>query len=205
MRADNYFSTNTDLTFYYDKVIDWQRLVPLCAEAADAARPAATASSWREILTVAGAYVGRQISQRAAEVDRLGTPHSGDIKVSPPMAENLRGLAEMGLIGLGIPREYGGEGMPFAIASGVFEMLARADAATMVQYAFYSSPAAMILRFGSDAQKERWVPRLARGEVIGWVAMTEPEAGSDVGNLRTTAARQPDGTHSALRATGLTW
>src|SRR5438874_11382955 len=193
MRADNYFSTNTDLTFYYDRVIDWQRLVPLFAEAADAARPAETASSWREILTVAGAYVGRQISQRAAEVDRLGTAHVGDIKVSPPMAENLRGLAEMGLIGLAIPREYGGEGMPFVVQSALFEMLARADAATMVQYGFYSSPAAMILRFGSDGQKQRWVSRLARGEIIGWVAMTEPEAGSDVGNLSTLATRQSDG------------
>jgi alkylation response protein AidB-like acyl-CoA dehydrogenase len=143
---------------------------------------------------VAGDYIGRQISARAAEVDRLGTPHTGDIKVSPPMAENLRGLAEMGLIGLGIPREYGGEGMPFVVHSAVFEMLARADAATMVQYAFYSSPAAMILRFGSDAQKQRWVPRLASGESIGWVAMTEPEAGSDVGNVSTTATRQADGT-----------
>src|SRR5713226_7867877 len=194
MRAENYFNANKDLTFYYEKVIDWDRLVPLFADAEDAARPSATAASWREVLGVAGDFVGRQISQRAAEVDRLGTPHSGDIKVSPPMAENLRGLAEMGLIGLGLPREYDGEGMPFVVHSAVFEMLARADAATMVQYAFYSSPAAMIVRFGSDAQKERWVPRLARGEVIGWVAMTEPEAGSDVGNLSTTATRQADGT-----------
>src|SRR5437764_13482630 len=84
--------------------------------------------------------------------------------------------------------------MPFVVHSSGFEMLARADASTMFQYAFYSSPAAMILRFGSDAQKERWVPRLAKGEIIGWVAMTEPEAGSDVGNLSTTATRQPDGT-----------
>src|SRR5207253_6877530 len=110
------------------------------------------------------------------------------------MAENLRGLAELGLMGLGIPREYGGEGMPFVVHSAVFEMLARADAATMVQYAFYTSPASMILRFGSDTQKQRWVPRLASGEIIGWVAMTEPEAGSDVGNIGTTATRQPDGT-----------
>jgi alkylation response protein AidB-like acyl-CoA dehydrogenase len=73
-------------------------------------------------------------------------------------------------------------------------MLARADAATMVQYGFYSSPAAMIVRFGTDAQKRRWVPSLATGEMIGWVAMTEPEAGSDVGNLSTSATRQPDGT-----------
>ncbi len=194
MRAENYFSANQDLTFYYERVIDWERLVPLVAEAEDAARPSETASSWREVLGIAGDYVGRQISQRAAEVDRLGTPHTGDIKVSPPMAENLRGLAEMGLIGLGIPREYGGEGMPFVVHTGVLEMLGRADASTMVQYAFYSSPAAMILRFGSDAQKEQWVPRLATGETIGWVAMTEPEAGSDVGNISTSAARHSDGT-----------
>jgi 3-(methylthio)propanoyl-CoA dehydrogenase len=116
------------------------------------------------------------------------------VKVSPPMAETLSGLADLGLIGLGIPREYGGEGMPFSVHSGVFEMLARADSAAMVQYAFYTSPAAMIIRFGSDEQKQRWVPRLARGEVIGWVAMTEPEAGSDVGNVSTTATRQADGT-----------
>jgi alkylation response protein AidB-like acyl-CoA dehydrogenase len=84
--------------------------------------------------------------------------------------------------------------MPFVVASAVFEMLARADPATMVQYAFYTSPAAMIMRFGSDRQKQRWVPQLAHGEIIGWVAMTEPEAGSDVGNVSTTATRQADGT-----------
>src|SRR5438270_7278763 len=178
MRAENYFSANKDLRFYYDKVIDWQRLVPLFAAADDAAPPSATASIWRDVLGVAGDYVGRHVSARAAEVDRLGTPHTGDIKVSPPMAENLQGLAALGLIGLGLPREYGGEGMPFVVSSAVFEMLARADAATMVQYAFYSSPAAMIARFGSDAQRQRWVPPLAMGEMIGWVAMPEPEAGS---------------------------
>jgi alkylation response protein AidB-like acyl-CoA dehydrogenase len=194
MQAENYFDTNRDLTFYYTKVIDWDRLVPLYAEPEDALAPAQTASSWREVLSVAGDYIGRQVSARAAEVDRLGTTHQGDIKVSPPMAENLRGLADLGLIGLGIPREYGGEGMPFVVHSALFEMLARADASTMVQYAFYTSPAAMIARFGSEGQKQRWVPRLARGEIIGWVAMTEPEAGSDVGNISTNATPQPDGT-----------
>src|SRR5205814_6978465 len=122
------------------------------------------------VLSVAGDFVGKEVSQRAAEVDRLGTPHKGEIKVSPPMAENLRGLAELGVIGLGVPREYGGEGMPFVMQAGMLEMLGRADAATMVQYAFFTSPAAMLLRFGSDTQKHRWVPRLAKGEIIGWVA-----------------------------------
>src|SRR5215471_16419286 len=194
MKNENYFTANPDLSFYYETVIDWDRLVPLYAAAEDAQQPGVTAGSWREVLGVAGDYVGRQVSARAAEVDRLGTPHSGDIKVSPPMAENLHGLAELGAIGLGVPREYGGEGMPFVTQAAMLEMLARADASTMVQYAFFTSPAAMILRFGSDAQKQRWVPRLARGEVVGWVAMTEPEAGSDVGNVSTTATRQSDGT-----------
>lgn len=194
MKADNYFKANRDLAFYYEQVIDWQRVVPLFADAQDAAEPAVTAAAWRDVLDVAGDYVGRQVAGRAAEVDRLGTPHTGPITISLPMAENLRGLAELGLMGLGLPREYGGEGMPFVVQAALLEMLARADASTMVQYAFYTSPAAMIVRFGSDAQKQRWVPRLARGEVCGWVAMTEPEAGSDVGNISTQATRQADGT-----------
>jgi 3-(methylthio)propanoyl-CoA dehydrogenase len=188
MKAENYYSANKDLAFYYEKVIDWDRLAPLFDATSD------VAGAWRDVLGMAGEYIGKEVSSRAPEVDRLGTPHTGDVKVSPPMAETLSGLAELGLIGLGIPREYGGEGMPFSVHSGVFEMLARADSAAMVQYAFYTSPAAMIIRFGSDEQKQRWVPRLARGEVIGWVAMTEPEAGSDVGNVGTTATRQADGT-----------
>src|SRR6266545_451860 len=194
MRTENYYSAYGDLAFYYERVIDWDRLVPLFAEPDDTAQPGDTAATWRDVLGMAGDYVGKEISARATEVDRLGTPHKGDIKVSPPMAENLRGLAELGLMGLGILREYGGEGMPFSVQAAVFEMLARADASTMVQYAFYTSPAAMILRFGTDTQKRRWVPRLASGEMCGWVAMTEPEAGSDVGNVSTTAVRQADGT-----------
>src|SRR2546430_12541342 len=146
MRSDNYFSTNKDLTFYYEKVIDWQRLVPLFAEADDALRPSETAGSWRDVLGVAGDYIGRQISARAAEVDRLGTPHTGDIKVSPPMADNLRGLAELGLMGLALPREYGGAGMPFVVPSAVLAVPGPADAAAMVPTAFYFSPAAIIQR-----------------------------------------------------------
>jgi 3-(methylthio)propanoyl-CoA dehydrogenase len=185
MRLENSYTTNHDLRFYYEQVIDWQRLASLYGEAVE---------SWREVLDVAGDYIGKQVAGRASEVDRLGTPHKGEITLSPPMNETLNGLAELGLTGLSIPTEYGGAGFPFVVQGAVFEMLARADSAAMVQYAFYTSPAAMILRFGSDAQKQRWVPRLASGEIIGWVAMTEPEAGSDVGNVSTTATRQPDGT-----------
>lgn len=200
MLVENVYSGNPDLKFYFEQVIDWDRLVPLYADretsgsAASAASSATTAGSWRDVLEVAGDFIGREIAPRASDVDRIGTGHaSNDIALSAPMLENLTGLAELGLIGLALPRQYGGEGMPFTTQGAVLEMLARADAATMVEYAFYTSPAAMIARFGSEAQKELWVPRLARGEVIGWVAMTEPEAGSDVGNISTYATQTADG------------
>ncbi len=193
MKSENYYSANKDLTFYFEKVIDWDKLVPPFKEPGDTTPNADIAATWRDVLGMAGEYVGKEISQRAIEVDRLGTPHKGDIKVSPPMAQNLGGLAELGLIGLALPREYGGEGMPFSVQAALIETLARADAATMVQYAFYMSPATMIVRYGTEDQKRAWVPRLAKGEIIGWVAMTEPEAGSDVGNVATYARRQADG------------
>lgn len=189
MGLDNYYASNRDLRFYYEDVIDWQRLARLYTDDPDAA------ASWREVLNVAGDYIGHHVAARAPEVDRLGTPQRGkDIQVSMPMAENLRGLADLGLMGLSLPPEYGGIGAPFVISGAVFEMLARADASTMMQYAFCVAPAMMILRFGSDAQKRRWVPELASGHLTGWVAMTEPEAGSDIGNISTAATRQPDGT-----------
>jgi hypothetical protein len=97
MRNENYYLANSDLTFYYEHVIDWQRLVPFYAEAADAERPDETASTWRDVLAMAGDYVGKEISSRAAEVDRLGTPHKGEIKVSPPMARG--GVRDAGASG----------------------------------------------------------------------------------------------------------
>jgi alkylation response protein AidB-like acyl-CoA dehydrogenase len=72
------------------------------------------------------------------------------------------------------------------------EMISRACASTMVQYAFYLSPATMLLRFAPEELKRKYVPKLARGEISGSVAMTEPQAGSDVGRVATTAI-QVDG------------
>ena len=70
-------------------------------------------------------------------------------------------------------------------------MIARACPATMVEFGIgFTEPAAMILRFGSEEQKRMWVPRVIRGEVKGAVAMTEPQAGSDVGNVQTAAREE---------------
>ena len=183
----NYFLENEDLVTTFDRVVRWDEIVPL-SEGPDA-NVADTVSTWREVLSVAGEYIGSEVAKRARQVDELGVIRdNGRVSLSAPLQQNLKGLAELGLVGLSFPKEYGGSGLPFTVTAFVIEMLARACASTMIQNGIaYTAPAAMIYRDGSEEQKERYLPALARGEISGAVAMTEPEAGSDVGNLSTTA------------------
>ncbi|HEV8459499.1 MAG TPA: acyl-CoA dehydrogenase family protein, partial [Gaiellaceae bacterium] len=103
-------------------------------------------------------------------------------------------LAELGLMGVCIPEAYGGAGADFLSYILVLEELSRADAGVGVTVAVHTSATTLpILVFGTDEQKARFVPPLARGEVIGAFALTEPEAGSDAGSLRTRAEPSGDG------------
>lgn len=192
MRTGNYFLENDDLMLSFDRLVDWEPLVRLVE--GEGAPAAEAVSSWRDALVLAGRYVGTEVSGRAAAVDALGVERAdGRIEMNEPIRQNLRGLAELGLIGLSLPAAYGGAGLPFTVTAMFVEMLARACPSTSVQYAFYTAPAALILSFGTEEQKRRFLPRLARGEVIGAIAMTEPQAGSDVGLVATTATREGGG------------
>ncbi len=101
-------------------------------------------------------------------------------------------LAELGLLGVCIPEQYGGGGADFLSYVLVLEELSRADAGVGVTVAVHTSAATLpILTFGTDEQRSRFVPPLARGEVLGAFALTEADSGSDAGSLRTAA--RPDG------------
>ena len=121
----------------------------------------------------------------AAEIE----PHAADWDREHRFPEELFGkLAELGLMGACIPEEYGGAGADFLSYILVLEELSRADAGVGVTVAVHTSAVTLpILRFGTDEQKSRFVPPLARGETLGAFALTEPEAGSDAGSLRTSA------------------
>jgi len=102
-------------------------------------------------------------------------------------------LAELGLMGVCVPEEYGGAGADFLSYILVLEELSRADAGVGVTVAVHTSAVALpILTFGTDEQRARFVPPLARGEHLGAFALTEPGAGSDAGSLRTTAVADGD-------------
>jgi alkylation response protein AidB-like acyl-CoA dehydrogenase len=97
-------------------------------------------------------------------------------------------MAELGLMGMPIPEQYGGGGtdtLSYAIA---IEELTRVDSSAAITVAAHTSLGTMpIYLFGSDEQKERWLPDLASGRKLAAFGLTEPGAGSDAGNARTTA------------------
>src|SRR5215208_2978149 len=138
----------------------------------------------REIQTLARDFAQAEIEPNAAAWDRA---HHFP-------RELYARLAELGLMGVCVPEEYGGAGADFIAYILVLEELSRADAGVGVTVAVHTSATTLpILTFGTDEQKSRFVPPLARGEVIGAFALTEAEAGSDAGSLRTRAEPAADG------------
>src|SRR4051812_2973010 len=100
-------------------------------------------------------------------------------------------LAELGLMGVAVPEAWGGAGMDTVSYALALEEISRACASTgvimSVQNSLVCDP---ILTYGTDAQKQRFLPGLASGKALGCFALSEPEAGSDAGAQKTSAARR---------------
>ncbi|MDP9375537.1 MAG: acyl-CoA dehydrogenase family protein [Chloroflexota bacterium] len=109
-----------------------------------------------------------------------------------PLAE-LRAAAEVGLTGLGLPERYGGTPADAVGTALVYEEIARVSASVCVILSVHNSLVAHIIDlYGDDEQKARYLPRLARGEILGSYALTEAGSGSDAGAMKTTARREGD-------------
>ena len=107
--------------------------------------------------------------------------------------ETIKKMAKLGLLGLTIPEEYGGayvDGVSYAI---VIEELSRVCASTGVITAVHNSIAPFpIIKYGTEEQKRKYLPSLARGEYLGAFALTEPNAGTDAASIQTTAEKEGD-------------
>ncbi len=102
--------------------------------------------------------------------------------------ETIPKLAELGLLGVPFPEDVGGAGLDYVAYSIVVEELSRVCGTTGITVAAHTSlGTGPIFHFGTEAQRQRWVPRLASGEMLAAFGLTEPEAGSDAKATRTTA------------------
>jgi alkylation response protein AidB-like acyl-CoA dehydrogenase len=128
-------------------------------------------------------FAQNEIAPRAAEVD----------KTEEFPADNIRRMAELGLLGLPYPEEYGGGGGDYVSYAIAVEEIARSCGSTALVYAAHVSlGCGPIYYFGTEEQKKRWLPHLCSGQGLAAFGLTEPEAGSDAGATRTTAIRDGD-------------
>ncbi|MCA3732250.1 MAG: acyl-CoA dehydrogenase family protein [Phenylobacterium sp.] len=117
-------------------------------------------------------------------------PHSArwdEEKVFP--VQTLRAAAALGFAGLYVREEVGGSGLSRLDAALVFEELSRGDVSVAAYISIHNMVSWMIDRFGNDAQRQRWLPRLATMELLSSYCLTEPGAGSDAASLATRAER----------------
>ena len=132
------------------------------------------------IRDTAHAFAREQLAPNAAARDREGA--------FPEDA--LRQMGELGLLGMLVPEAWGGAGADHVSYALAIEEVAAGDGACSTIMSVHNSVACMpILRYGTDAQKERFLRPMARGELLGAFALSEPQAGSDAANLRTRAKR----------------
>ena len=123
-------------------------------------------------------FAETRVAPVAAEIDREARfPY-----------ELVAEMAELGLMGIPIPEEYGGAGADTVSYAIAIEELTRIDSSVAITVAAHTSLGTMpIYLYGTDAQKEEWLPRLASGQALAAFGLTEPDAGSDAGATRTTA------------------
>src|SRR5690242_11614966 len=144
----------------------------------------------REIQHLAQDFAEHEIAPFSAQWDR-------DAYFEPALVQKLGAL---GFLGMLIPEEYDGLGLDTLTYLVALEEIARADASAAVMLSVHNSmPTQMILKWGSAEQKERFLKPMARGEMLGGFALSEPEAGSDAASLRTQAVR--DGSDWILNGT----
>jgi len=197
----NLFRDNPDLQFHFREAVQWERFVPLWEEGfrfEDGPRNLAEARELYEAsLSELGEYAAREIAPRAREIDAEGVGfEAGEVVLPRALLQNIEGLKRLGVMAPNIPRAAGGFNFPFTVGVAMMEILSRACTNTLLRYVFYQAPAVSILRFGTPEQIARWVRPLAEGEISGAVAMTDPEAGSDVGRIATVAV--PEAGHWRL-------
>jgi len=148
------------------------------------------------VLVEAGRFAGDVIAPLNRVGDKSGTPFKDGAVITPPgWKQAYTAWAAAGWNGLAAPAEWGGQELPHAVNAACIEMWNSGSMAFGIGPALTMAAIDALAAYGSDELKRRYLSQLISGEWMGTMQLTEPQAGSDVGALRTRATRAPDGSY----------
>ena len=141
-----------------------------------------------------------EIEPLADRFDHEGVhAHNGEVILPQGMKEIFQKMAESGLMGIFVPEEYGGGGLPYTFYTAVIEIISSACPSIGVALAVHGTAIDSVESLGTPEATQKYLPQLASGEMMGAIAFTEANAGSDVGNSKLAADRHGD--HYVLNGT----
>src|SRR6202051_971703 len=148
------------------------------------------------VLAEAGRFASDVIAPLNRVGDKFGTPFKDGIVTTPPgWKEAYTAWAAAGWNGLASPAEWGGQELPHAVNAACVEMWNSASSAFGIGPVLTMAAINALAQHGTETLKETYLPKLISGEWMGTMQLPEPQAGSDVGALRTKAERAPNGTY----------
>lgn len=184
---------NDGVLLYLDHLVDWDTFFRW--RKGDDCDVATERETLRVVLDTA-ADVCESIEGDARQGwDQAAELRDGEVVVPPHIAAGYEKLKETGLVSWGVSEQYGGADLPQFVTSIILQMVSRADAGLMTIVGLQAGVAEDIQKYGSEALKEEWLPRLASGEIQGAMDLTEPEAGSDLGSISTRATEDAGRIH----------
>ena len=191
--SDNFYVDNKDLKFLMEKMIDWKSILKLKETIGTEDCPYSNAeeavATYLDMMTdPIGKLAAERIAPRAEEVDKTGCKlENGVVQFPEGLQRNLQDLKDAQLMGVTIAREYGGLQFPETIYTAAIEIMSRADASLMNFFGLQCGIAETIAVFASKELKDQYLPRMSTGEFTGAMALTEPDAGSDLAAVQTRA------------------
>ena len=199
----NYFSENRDLLFHFER-LDLKEIVEMTEENYEQSKKFNYApfnyedakENYRKVLEVVGDIAGNYIAPRAAQIDEEGAIFKdGRVEYAKGTKEALEMLSKAELMGMILPREYGGLNFPTTIYMIAVEIISRAEASLMNIFGLQDI-GKTIAQFANDLQKQEFLPRFSTGEFTGAMALTEPDAGSDLQAVKLHAYQDENGNWS---------
>ncbi len=195
----NFYSDSKEWQYLFRNAVDWDSIIPLYYPTFPTVdgfnNKEEIISFLEELLTNTGKWTAETLAPRARQLDKMGAGKlvNGATVPSEVLQATYNEARDMDLFGMHIDPKHGGIGAPITAGMAAFAQVSRACISTSTQLGFFSTIAEMIDRFCSKEVGDELIPRIKALEISGCMCLTEPDAGSDVGSLRTSAEKQSDG------------